>query len=133
MWTCPKTTTGRGTSSVIYKYLQIKPGAQVLHVPFNVYAATTTARFQLPPSAIHLYMDICRLKRLACYLSLSLLGLKCRCSKVSQAEPAQPIIFWEQMFDYIDNNGTEAGRHSMSSQQDQKCLLALFDGLSLLQ
>lgn len=55
MWTCPITTTGRGTSSVIYKYLQIKPGAQVLHVPFNVYATTTAARFQLPLSAIHIH------------------------------------------------------------------------------
>lgn len=132
MWTCSKRTIGSGTSSVIYKYLQIKPGAQVLHVPFNVFA-TTTARFQLLTSAIHLYMDIWRLIRLACYLLLSLLGLKCRCSKVSQAKPAQPIIFWEQMFDYIDNNWTEADRHSMSSQKDKKCLLALFDGLSLLQ
>lgn len=132
MWTCSKRTIGCGTSSVIYKDLQVKPGAQVLHVPFNV-SATTTAIFQLLTSALHLYMDICRLIRVACYLLLSLLGLKCCCSKVSQAQPAQPIIFWEQMFDYIDNNRAEADRHSTSSQKDQKCLLALFDGLSLLQ
>lgn len=51
MWTCSKRTIGSGTSSVIYKYLRIKPGAQVLHVPFSIFA-TTTARFQLLASAI---------------------------------------------------------------------------------
>lgn len=65
--------------------------------------------------------------QLACYLLPSLLGLKCCCSEVSQAKPAQPIIFWEQMFDYIDNKWTEGDTHGMSSQKDQKCLLTLFD------
>lgn len=115
----------------IYKYLQIKPGAQVLHVPFKV-SATMTAIFQLLTLAIRLYMDICRLMRLACYLLLSLLGLKSPCSKVSQAKPAQPIILAANVC-YIDNIWTEADRHSMSTQKDQICLLALFDGLSLLQ
>lgn len=70
----------------------------------------------------------CWLIRLACYLLLSLLGLKSCCSEESRVKPAQPNSFWEQMFDYIDNKWTEADTHRMSSQKDQKCLLALFDG-----
>lgn len=70
----------------------------------------------------------CWLIRLACYLLLSLLGLKSCCSEESWVKPAQPSSFWEQMFDYIDNKWTEADTHRMSSQKDQKCLLALFDG-----